>query len=92
MKARGWDDAAWDDAAARLRERGWLAGEELTAEGRAMVDLIEADTDRLAAGPWRTLGDDGCARLAELLVPLRFAVVDAGDWPAANPIGVPDPE
>jgi hypothetical protein len=91
MKARGWDDAAWDDAAARLHERGWLAGKDLTAEGRAMVDLIEADTDRLAAGPWRALGEDGCARLAELLVPLRFAVVDAGDWPAANPIGVPDP-
>lgn len=92
MKARGWDDATWNSAAERLRERGWLDGEQLSAEGRAMVDLIEADTDRLAAAPWRELGDEGCARLAELLVPLRFAVVDAGDWPAANPIGVPEPE
>jgi hypothetical protein len=24
-------------------------------------------------------------------VPLRFAVTGAGDWPAGNPIGVPDP-
>ena len=91
MKARGWDDDAWQTAARRLAERGWLAGEELTPEGRAMVDLVEADTDRLALGPWRALGDDGCARLAELLIPLRFAVVDAGDWPAANPIGAPEP-
>lgn len=91
MKARGWDDEAWSVAAGRLSERGWLDGDELTAEGRAMVDVIEADTDRLASAPWRELGDEGCARLGELLIPLRFAVVDAGDWPAANPIGVPEP-
>jgi hypothetical protein len=91
MKARGWDDDEWSAAARQLAERGWLEGEQLTAEGRAIVDLIEADTDRLAAAPWRELGDDGCARLAQLLVPLRFAVADAGDWPDANPIGVPEP-
>ena len=37
QRARGWDDAAWDDAAARLHERGWLDGDELSAEGLAMV-------------------------------------------------------
>ena len=92
MKARGWDDAEWAAAAARLTEREWLAGDGLTPEGRAMVDLIEADTDRLACGPWRALGDGGCARLAELLIPLRFAVVEAGNWPAQNPIGAPEPD
>ena len=92
MKARGWDDAAWTAAAQRLAERDWLDGDRLTPEGRAMVDLIEADTDRLASRPWRELGEEGCMRLAELLVPLRFAVADAGDWPAANPIGVPEPD
>ena len=51
MRARGWDDAAWDDAAARLTERGWLDGDELSAEGLAMVAAIEADTDRLALRP-----------------------------------------
>jgi hypothetical protein len=56
-----------------------------------MVDLIEADTDRLALDPWRALGDAGCERLAELLVPVRRAVVAGGAWPAANPIGAPDP-
>jgi hypothetical protein len=57
-----------------------------------MVAAIEADTDRLALRPWQALGDTGCDRLAALLVPVRRAIVTAGDWPAGNPIGVPDPE
>ncbi|MGY1595082.1 hypothetical protein ACI79D_24165 [Geodermatophilus sp. SYSU D00708] len=92
LRARGWDAAAWDAAAADLAARGWLAGEELTAEGAAIVAAVEADTDRLALGPWRALGDVGCDRLAELLVPLRRAVLAAGLWPDRNPIGVPDPD
>jgi hypothetical protein len=92
MRARGWDDAAWDDAVARLTERRWLDDDGLSAEGLAMVAAIEADTDRLALRPWQALGDAGCDRLAALLAPLRRAVVAAGDWPAGNPIGVPDPD
>ena len=92
MRARGWEDAEWDDAARRLTERGWLEGDGgLSAEGLAMVAAIEADTDRLALGPWRAIGDPGCDRLAELLGPIRRAVIAAGDWPAHNPIGVPEP-
>jgi hypothetical protein len=92
MRARGWDDAAWDDAVERLTARGWLDGDELSAEGLARVAAIEADTDRLALRPWQALGDVGCDRLAELLVPLRRAVVAAGLWPDHNPIGAPDPD
>nr|WP_204332215.1 hypothetical protein [Geodermatophilus sabuli] len=92
MRARGWDDAAWDAAAAGLSDRGWLAGDELTAEGAAIVATVEADTDRLALAPWRALGDARCDRLAELLRPVRRAVLAAGLWPDRNPIGVPDPE
>jgi hypothetical protein len=92
MRARGWDDAAWDDATARLVARRWMDEGELTAEGLAMVAAIEADTDRLALAPWQALGDTGCDRLAGLLAPVRRAVVAAGDWPAGNPIGVPDAE
>ena len=91
QKARGWDDEAWDGAAAELTDRGWLADGELSAEGLAMVAAVEADTDRLALGPWRALGDPGCDRLAELLTPLRRAVVAAGEWPSGNPIGAPEP-
>jgi hypothetical protein len=91
QKARGWDDAAWDGAVDRLTGRGWLDDDGLTAEGLARVTAIEADTDRLALGPWRALGAAGCDRLAELLVPVRRAVVAAGEFPDGNPIGVPDP-
>jgi hypothetical protein len=91
QKARGWSPEEWAEAAAALTERGWLADGELTAEGLAIRTAVEADTDRLALGPWAALGDVGCDRLAELLAPVRRAVVVAGDWPAHNPIGVPDP-
>jgi hypothetical protein len=90
MRARGWDDAAWEAARAGLADRGWLDGEELTAEGTAMTAAIEADTDRLALGPWAALGDARCDRLAELLLPVRRAVVTGGAWPDRNPIGVPE--
>ena len=92
QRARGWDDAEWDDAVEALTRRGWLDGDELSAEGLAMVAAIEADTDRLALRPWQALGDPGCDRLADLLGPVRRAVVAAGDWPAHNPIGVPEPD
>jgi hypothetical protein len=92
QRARGWDDAAWETAAEQLTARGWLDGQGLTAEGLATVAAIEADTDRLALGPWRTLGDPRCDRLAELLAPVRRAVVAAGTWPQGNPIGAPDPD
>ncbi|MGY1702694.1 SCO6745 family protein [Geodermatophilus sp. SYSU D00766] len=88
QRARGWGDDAWDAAARGLTDRGWLDGAELSAEGLAMTTAIEADTDRLAVGPWRALGDTGCDRLAELLVPVRRAVVAAGLFPDRNPIGV----
>ena len=91
QRARGWDDDAWDAAVEALTARGWLEGEELSAEGLARVAAIEDDTDRLALAPWRALGDAGCDRLAALLAPVRRAVVAAGEFPDRNPIGVPDP-
>lgn len=92
QRSRGFDDAAWDAAAEELADRGWLDGGELTAEGRSVVAGVEADTDRLALGPWRELGEERARRLAELLAPVRRAVVAAGDWAAGNPIGVVDPD
>jgi hypothetical protein len=55
-----------------------------------MTAAVEADTDRLALGPWRELGDVRCERLAELLAPVRRSVIASGDWATGNPIGVPD--
>ena len=91
QKARGWSPEEWDATAVELTDRGWLADGALTDEGRALRAEVEDETDRLAARPWTALGDDGCARLAELLLPVRHAVVVAGEWPAHNPIGVPEP-
>lgn len=47
---RGWTDAEWADAVARLRQRGWLdnAG-ALTPEGSAGRGAIELSTDAAAA-------------------------------------------
>jgi hypothetical protein len=91
MRARGWDDAAWEAARAGLADRGWLDGEQLSAEGTAMTAAIEGDTDRLAIAPWLAIGDAACDRLAELLGPVRRAILAGGAWPDRNPIGAPDP-
>jgi hypothetical protein len=88
QRARGWDDGAWDAAVGQLTARGWLDGDGLSAEGLAMTTAIEADTDRLALAPWRAIGDVRCDRLAELLAPVRRALVTAGLFPDRNPIGV----
>jgi hypothetical protein len=49
-----------------------------TDAGREFRQLIEDRTDVLAEPAYRVLGEDGCARLAELARPLSRAVVDAG--------------
>jgi hypothetical protein len=92
QRARGWHDDAWDAATDALTGRRWLDEDGLTAEGLAIIAAVEADTDRLALGPWLALGDVGCDRLAALLAPLRRQIVAAGEWPSGNPIGVPEPD
>jgi hypothetical protein len=91
QRARGWSPEDWAAAGDALTDRGLLSGGALTAEGRAVRATVEDDTDRLAHGPWAALGDAGCDRLAELLGPVRHAIVAIGDWPPHNPIGVPEP-
>ena len=78
-KTRGYSTEQWDTALAGLRERGWIDdGEAFTAAGRAVRQEIEDRTDVLALRPWQHLGEDGCARLRELVRPLSKAIVDAG--------------
>ncbi|HEX5201340.1 MAG TPA: hypothetical protein VFW27_15515 [Actinoplanes sp.] len=83
--ARGWTDEEWEAAARRLADRGWLtASGEVTAEGLAAYEGVEALTDRLAAAPWQRLGPAETERCAELLTPLA-----ARTWtvlPDDNPI------
>ncbi|MCY7366459.1 MAG: hypothetical protein LH469_14290 [Frankiaceae bacterium] len=78
-KTRGYSPEEWDAALARLRERGWVdEGEGFTDEGRAVRQRIEDCTDELALPAWERLGEDGCARLRELVRPLSTAIVAAG--------------
>ena len=78
-KTRGYSSEEWDAAVARLREKGWLDdAEQFTDEGRAVRQRVEDRTDELALPAWERLGEDGCARLRELVRPLSQAIVDAG--------------
>ncbi|WP_458247454.1 SCO6745 family protein [Streptomyces sp. MAI_2237] len=88
-EGRKWDPADWRAAEAQLRERGWLdeAG-ALTPAGVTGRAAIEAQTDAVAEAPWRALGQDGTARLADLLDPLATTVATSGLLPHGNPVGV----
>jgi len=85
--ARGWSDDDWEAAVAGLRARGWIAGDgALTADGREVRRSIEAETDRLAAGPYDARGEDEVRRLIELVAPLADAITAEMWFP--NPIGL----
>ncbi|MEY2592059.1 MAG: hypothetical protein QOJ67_4043 [Acidimicrobiaceae bacterium] len=89
--SRGWSDDDWSAALSELFGKGWLAADgTITSTGREVHGEIEARTDASAAGPWRTLGTAGTARLAALLAPPAERI--AGRVvPYPNPIGVPPP-
>ena len=78
-KTRVYTPEQWDGACLLLRDRGWLDGEDgFTELGRDVRQRIEDRTDVLALPPWEVLGEDGCARLRELVRPLSKAVIDGG--------------
>jgi hypothetical protein len=90
-EGRKWDLSDWAAAEAELWERGLLTEDgALTAEGTAAHDAVEAQTDSLAEQPWRALGQEDTARLAELLTPLAAAVRTSGLLPSGNPVGLTD--
>jgi hypothetical protein len=77
---RGWSPAAIADAARTLRGHGWLAGDDLTAEGQEVRMSIERDTDRLDAPVIAAIGDDLPRVLTELDTWGR-ACIEAGAFP-----------
>jgi hypothetical protein len=86
--ARAWTDDEWAQAEERLRSRGLLDGDaRCTGAGRDLRRRIEADTDRLAAAPWRALGPETTDRLAALVEPIAVAIADSGVLPASIPSG-----
>ncbi len=78
---REWKDDEWADGVTRVASRGWLeAGEELalSPSGWEHRRSVEDRTDALAAFPYEAIGEDGCARLRALAVPLSKEIV-SGD-------------
>ncbi len=89
---RGWPDAEWSAAVDALQSRGWIAADgSITQVGTRVRDEIEHDTDRLALGPYRSVGDDATDDLVVGLRPLAAWVMSAGAVPTANNMGVPWP-
>ncbi|GAC1439468.1 MAG: hypothetical protein NVSMB55_01010 [Mycobacteriales bacterium] len=83
---RGWSPEQWTEAQQQLTERGWVTADgALTDEGRSVREGIEDKTDELALQMWKRLGEEGCARLRELVMPLVTAVVDNGGYPVTTP-------
>ncbi|MDT0483360.1 MULTISPECIES: SCO6745 family protein [Streptomyces] len=80
---RGWTRQEWDAAVGRLRERGLLdADGELTEQGVALRDEIEAETDRLDRAPYEHLGAEDVRRLTELAIGFARTAAAAGAYPA----------
>ena len=87
---RGWTDDAWDEALARLAERGWIGVDgELTSAGRQAHAAVENATDWAAARPWARLGPETTTEIAAVLTPLAQACASVLPYP--SPIGVPAP-
>jgi ABC-type sugar transport system ATPase subunit len=87
---RGWTDEQWDDARARLADRGWIGPDgELTSAGRAAHAAVEEAIDRAASRPWERIGAEAAAELATMLAPLAKPCAGVIAYP--SPIGVPAP-
>ena len=72
---RAWTDEEWAAAEERLRERGLLDDEGgFTADGTAQRRRVEELTTRSSLAPYEAMGDDGMARLAELVEPFSKTI------------------
>ncbi|HUR76287.1 MAG TPA: hypothetical protein VMZ00_18530 [Sporichthya sp.] len=89
---RKWATLEWQAGEVHARDNGLIDDDgKLTADGAALHDAIEADTDNAAGGPWAHLGAGATAELEQLLLPLARRVVADGLLPEPNPIGLPLP-
>lgn len=89
---RGWSDDGWTTARLELCERGLIDDEgRITHAGSVLRQQIEDDTDKLAAPVVAAIGIEAAEELISLLRPLASAVMDAGEVPTHNNMGVPWP-
>ncbi|PJN27764.1 hypothetical protein [Kitasatospora sp. CB02891] len=86
---RGWTDAEWDEATARLIERQWLKPDgSLTTEGRRRHVALEAATDLAASRVWTHFHRSELDELVDALRPISTAC--RADLPPTTPIGLPN--
>ena len=76
--SRAWPEPEWAAAGERLRERGLLDGDSLSAEGRRLRQHIEDRTDALALPAYSGSGRGGLRTSRRTGPPLRPRLVDAG--------------
>jgi hypothetical protein len=86
--ARGWSEEEWADAEQNLTDRGLLANQKPTEEGRALRQEVEDRTDAAAEAPWVALGEERTERLAELLTPLARRIGENNEAMRRNPMAL----
>ncbi len=78
---RMWNEEEWAQAIVGLNARGWVAADgSMTSEGTAAREHLEDETDRVCAPIWKSIGEAGAKRLAELLDPIHVAMTAAGTY------------
>lgn len=87
-QARGWTEDEWAAAEKRLVERGLMTGGTITGAGAALRADVERRTDEAAEAPWRALGPERTARLAELLKPLALTLGEQNEAMRLNPMAL----
>ena len=80
-RTRGWDQNHLDSALDHLRSGGFIDGDLLTDEGRALRESIENATDRGEAAVISALGDDA-DELFSIIEVWSRAIIDSGGYPA----------
>ena len=78
-RTRGWHDDELAAGEERLRGRGWLDGQELSADGRADREGIERATDRQMQAALEALDDD-FDELVGILKPWGATIREAGGY------------
>jgi hypothetical protein len=79
---RAWPDSEWSRAVDRLRSRGWLDEDGITADGRSRRSAIERRTNELDSAIWDGMDDEAVNRFADLLRPATEALTRGGYFAA----------
>ena len=79
VRTRGWSNEELEAGVERLRSRGWLDDDDLSADGRDAREDIERATDCQMAPALDALGDD-FGELVGLLKPWGASMREVGAY------------